>query len=76
VTVCKKLFYKNNTEGQQCFVPNGSFAELNEDDDTKRQFKEFNSLSIIYKAPSIQFIKDEYQMVRTIVITLVVAQLN
>ena len=73
VNICRQLFLGLSTvagypvsegEGQLCSVPDGQFAETKEDDLRKKLFEEFNSLAVIYKMPSVMFIKDKYQLVR------------
>ena len=73
VDICRQLFLAGGVasrypasegEGALCSVSDGQFAESKEDDLRKKLFDEFNSLAVIYKMPSVMFIKDKFQLVR------------
>lgn len=52
-------------EGELVGVASGVFAEVIEDETSRRLFEEFNSLAVIYVRPSAHFIKEKFQLVRT-----------
>lgn len=73
VNICRNLFLAGGAasryptsdgEGVLCSVSDGQFAESKEDDLRRKLFDEFNSLAVIYKMPSVMFVKEKYQLVR------------
>lgn len=51
--------------GVACSVVQTSFAEDKDIDLKKKLFAEFNSLAVIFKTPSVQFIQENYRLVST-----------
>lgn len=60
VGAAKALF--NNNKACAIVEP-GGFAEYQDEESSRKIFSEFNTLAIIYGTPSVQFVKDEYQLV-------------